>query len=174
LETSAPLLGEAPDPELVNEIQDRILGYEGVLGLHDLVVHSYGPSRIFASVHIEVDAHGDMIASHNMIDAIERSIAETMKIQIVAHMDPLDTQDPLTVQVKSKLFEAISSLEGIIGLHDLRVVSEYPHHNVIFDVVIGSECKMEEEELKKLFDSQLKELSPNFFSVITVDRSYSN
>lgn len=174
LETSAPLLGEAPDPKLVEEIQNRILLYEGVLGIHDLVVHNYGPSRIFASVHIEVDAHADLIASHDMIDSIERSIAETMKIQMVAHMDPLDTRDPLTAMVKEKLTDVIISVEGIVGIHDLRVVSGYSQQKVIFDVVVGPECNMKESEIKKLLDNQVKELSPNYYTVITVDRNYSN
>lgn len=174
LETSAPLLGEAPDPKLVEEIQNRILLYEGVLGIHDLVVHNYGPSRIFASVHIEVDAHADLIASHDMIDSIERSIAETMKIQMVAHMDPLDTRDPLTAMVIEKLTDVISSVEGIVSIHDLRVVSGYSQQKVIFDVVVGPECNMKESEIKRLLDNQVKELSPNYYTVITVDRNYSN
>lgn len=173
LETSTPLLGEAPDPELVREIHDRVLQYHGVLGIHDLVVHNYGPGRIFASVHIEVDAHGDLIASHDMIDNIERAIGKDLKIQLVVHMDPLDLKDPIRGEVSELLQNTIRSIEGVVGIHDLRIITGYTHHNIIFDVVVSPECPLKEGELKKLLDSKVKELSPAYYSVITVDRSYT-
>jgi divalent metal cation (Fe/Co/Zn/Cd) transporter len=172
-ETSTPLLGGAPDPEMVKKIQDLILGFDGIIGIHDLVVHNYGPGRIFASVHIEVDAHGDLIASHDLIDNIERIISHKLGIQIVAHMDPLDTKDPLTAEIHKQLKEIISPIDGILDYHDLRVVAGYTHNNIIFDVVLSSDCKIKEAELKKLLDQKIKALSPSYFTVITVDRSYT-
>jgi cation diffusion facilitator family transporter len=173
LETASPLMGTAPDPELVEEIRKRILSHKEVIGIHDLVVHNYGPGRTFASVHIEVDGKGDLIASHDAIDNIERAVAHDLKIQMVAHMDPLDIRDPLTIKVREDLDRIIASLDGVREIHDLRVVAGYTHQNIVFDVLVGTECDMKESELKKLLDQKLKEISPQYFSVITIDRSYS-
>ncbi|MGI6733539.1 MAG: cation diffusion facilitator family transporter [Anaerovoracaceae bacterium] len=172
LETSSPLLGNPPDQELVDAIRERILAYEDVLGIHDLMVHNYGPGRIFASVHIEVSAHGDLIAGHDMVDDIEREISKELKIHLVAHMDPLDTEDPLTAKLNTYLNEVIDSLCGVTEIHDLRVVAGYSHQNIIFDVVVDSDCPYTDSQLKKLLDQKIKELSPTYFSVITVDRNY--
>lgn len=172
LETSSPLLGNPPDPELVNAIRERILAYEGVLGIHDLIVHNYGPGRIFATVHVEVSAHGDLIASHDMVDDIEREISEELKIRLVAHMDPLDTEDPLTAELNTRINEIITALPGIIEIHDLRVVAGYSHHKIIFDVVVDPHCSYTDSELKKLLNQKIKELSSTYYSVITVDRNY--
>ena len=172
LETSSPLLGNPPDPELVNAIRERILAYEGVLGIHDLIVHNYGPGRIFATVHVEVSAHGDLIASHDMVDDIEREISEELKIHLVAHMDPLNTKDPLTAELNTRINEIIAALPGIIEIHDLRVVAGYSHHKIIFDVVVDPHCPYTDSELKKLLNQKIKELSSTYYSVITVDRNY--
>ena len=172
LETSSPLLGNPPDPELVNAIRERILAYEGVLGIHDLIVHNYGPGRIFATVHVEVSAHGDLIASHDIVDDIEREISEELKIRLVAHMDPLDTEDPLTAELNTRINEIITALPGIIEIHDLRVVAGYSHHKIIFDVVVDPHCPYTDSELKKLLNQKIKELSSTYYSVITVDRNY--
>ncbi|HVI40142.1 MAG TPA: cation diffusion facilitator family transporter, partial [Anaerovoracaceae bacterium] len=131
-EASSPLLGNAPDPELVKEIEERIDSHQGVLGIHDLVVHDYGPGRIFASVHVEVDAYGDLIQSHDMIDNIERTICEDLKLHLVVHMDPLETRDPLTQDLNEKISGILTNLNGIIGFHDLRIVRGYTHSNIIF------------------------------------------
>lgn len=172
LETSSPLLGNPPDPELVNAIRERILAYEGVLGIHDLIVHNYGPGRIFATVHVEVSAHGDLIASHDMVDDIEREISEELKIHLVAHMDPLNTKDPLTAELNTRINEIIAALPGIIEIHDFRVVAGYSHHKIIFDVVVDPHCPYTDSELKKLLNQKIKELSSTYYSVITVDRNY--
>lgn len=172
-ETSTPLLGGAPDPELVAEIESRILACDGVIGIHDLVVHNYGAGRTFASVHIEVDAHGDLIASHDMIDNIERTIVGDLKIELVAHMDPLDTKDPLTAEINEALSEIICSIDGIISYHDLRVVTGYTHQNIVFDVLVSPDLSMGEGELKKLLSKKVRELSPNYFTVVTIDKSYT-
>ena len=171
-ETSTPLLGGIPDPELVAEIQKRILSYKGVVGIHDLVVHSYGARRTFATVHIEVDAYGDLIASHDMVDIIERTISRDLKIELVAHMDPLETRDPLTAEINQKVEEVIAPIEGVIGHHDLRIVAGYTNQKIVFDLVVDHVCTMKESELKKRLDQGIKELSPNYFTVITIDRCY--
>lgn len=171
-ETSTPLLGGIPDPELVAEIQKRILSYKGVVGIHDLVVHNYGARRIFATVHIEVDAYGDLIASHDMVDIIERTISQDLKIDLVAHMDPLETRDPLTAEINRRVEELIAPIEGVIGYHDLRVVAGYTNQKIVFDLVVDQVCTMKESELKKRLDQGIKKNYPNFFTVITIDRCY--
>jgi len=171
-ETAAPLLGNPPDKELVDEIRKRVLTYEGVLGIHDLIVHNYGPGRTFATLHIEVDAHGDLIASHDMVDSIEREIAEDRQLQLVAHMDPLDTRDPLTAELNVRLGEAISAIPGIAEIHDLRVVAGYSQHKVIFDVVADPVCDYSDAELKNILQQKVGEISPYCYCVITIDRNY--
>lgn len=171
-ETSSPLLGKAPDPELVNEIETRICSEKGVLGIHDLVVHDYGPGRIFASVHVEVDAHGDLIQSHDMIDNIERSISEDLKLHLVIHMDPLETQDPLTNKLKEKLDGILADLEGVIGFHDLRVVAGYTHSNIVFDIVITPECRLTESYIRSYVQEKLQLLDKTYYVVVNFDKSY--
>lgn len=172
-ETSSPLLGEAPDPLLIKEIQEKIEAYEGVYGLHDLVVHDYGPGRIFASVHIEVDAHGDLIASHDLIDNIERAVCQELRLHLVAHMDPVDTKDPLTLELKKKINEFISPIDGILSLHDLRIVVGYTHTNIIFDLVLSPDCKLSHAQIRQSIEASLQEFNPNYFVVITFDMSFS-
>ncbi len=171
-ETASPLLGKAPDPELVNEIQERICSEQGVLGIHDLVVHDYGPGRIFASVHVEVDAYGDLIQSHDMIDNIERTISGDLKIHLVIHMDPLETQDPLTMKLNEKISNLLSNLDGVVGFHDLRVVAGYTHSNVVFDIVISPECPLKECNIKSYIEEQLQLMDRTYYVVINFDKSY--
>ncbi len=173
-ETSGPLLGQAPDPELVQEIQEKIRSYKGVLGLHDLAVHNYGPGKIFASVHIEVDAQDDFIVCHDMIDNIEREASRDMNLHLVAHIDPVDTKDPMTILMKNKLNEIIGPIVGIKGMHDLRIVPGVTHSNVIFDLVLTPSCTLSEKEIKELIEKSLKEIKENIFLVITFDMDYSN
>ncbi len=173
-ETSGPLLGQAPDPELVKEIQERIQSYGGVLGLHDLAVHNYGPGKIFASVHIEVDAHDDFIASHDLIDNIERELSRQMNLHLVVHMDPVDTKDPTTILLKNRINEIIKPIEGIQGMHDLRIVPGVTHSNIIFDLVLTPNCPLNEKELSDILERKVKEIDESFYLVITFDREYSN
>ncbi|WP_027399437.1 cation diffusion facilitator family transporter [Anaerovorax odorimutans] len=171
-ETSSPLLGQAPDSELVNEIEKRINSYDEVLGIHDLAVHDYGPGRIFASVHVEVDAYGDLIASHDIIDNIEKSVNKDLKINLVAHMDPVDTKDPLVFELKEKIKNIIEPIVGVLDIHDLRIVSGYTHTNIVFDVVISSKCKLTQLELKETLEKKIKDINPKYFAVITFDKYY--
>ena len=171
-ETTSPLLGKAPDPGLVREIEDRICSEEGVLGIHDLVVHDYGPGRIFASVHIEVDAHDDLIKSHDMIDNIERTIGKDLKLDLVVHMDPLETHDPLTIELNEKVNKILSQLDGVVGFHDLRVVAGYTHSNIVFDIVISPECKLKESHIKNYVEEQLQLLDKTYYVVVNFDKSY--
>ncbi|MBN7773285.1 cation diffusion facilitator family transporter [Clostridium aminobutyricum] len=172
-ETASPLLGEAPDPALVEAIFEGVKSREGVLGIHDLVVHSYGPGRTFASIHIEVDADGDLMEIHDMIDNIEKELSDALHIHLVAHMDPVKTNDPIIAELHTVIEAALDSLDGVIGMHDLRVIPGTTHTNIIFDAVISSECKIEESEIKGIVNRRIKEINQTYFAIITFDKAYS-
>lgn len=172
-ETSSPLLGEAPDAHLVSAITETVMREPGVLGIHDLMVHNYGPGKIFASIHIEVDADGDLMKSHDMIDNIERIVKETLHIEFVAHMDPVKTNDPLINKLRSVIGDAFAPLKGVESIHDFRIVPGPTHTNLIFDVVLSAGCSYTEKEIKELADKAAKSVDEKFFTVITFDKAYT-
>ncbi len=172
-ETSSPLLGEAPDEEIVKAIADTVESYPGVLGIHDLMVHNYGPGKIFASIHIEVDANGDLMESHDMIDVIERHVKDSLKIEFVAHMDPVYTNDPLIIQMRDVIEKALDPLEGVESIHDFRIVPGPTHTNIIFDAVITTRCNLTEKEIVATADAAVKSIDEKYFVVITFDRAYT-
>jgi len=172
-ETSSPLLGEHPDPELVDQIAQKAQSFEGVLGLHDLVVHNYGPRKIFASLHIEVDADADLMESHDLIDDIERTLSQSLNIHLVVHMDPIRVNDPLIDELHQTILGLIKLLPGVSGMHDLRIVPGYTHTNVIFDLVLLPECRLKEHEIKEFIQKGIQEVNPTYFLSITFDKSYT-
>ncbi|MGF6375958.1 cation diffusion facilitator family transporter [Clostridiales Family XIII bacterium PM5-7] len=171
-ETINPLLGEAPDQEIVDTIFQLAEAHEGVLGIHDLVVHNYGPGKVFASIHIEVDADGDLMQSHDMVDNIEREIASKMNIAITAHLDPTRFNDPVVIKMKEVAEQVAESIEGISNVHDLRVVAGHTHTNIIFDVVMSTECSFSKKEIHQKFDEAAKAIDANYYTVINFDQSY--
>ena len=173
-ETMSPLLGEAPDPELVNAISDMALSYDGVLGIHDLVVHNYGPGRIFASIHIEVDAEADMMESHDMIDNIERETAKKLHIEITGHLDPVRTNDPVVKKMVQLTSEVAAQIDGVSNIHDLRIVTGPTHTNVIFDTVVASNCTLSLKEIHEAFQKAVKTEGDNYFVVINFDKPYTS
>ncbi len=171
-ETVSPLLGEAPNPEMVAAIEKIANSYDGVLGLHDLAVHNYGPGKVFASLHVEVDAAVDVMVSHDMIDNIEHQIARQLNIHCTVHMDPINLDDPNREPLKRILMETIASLEGVCNFHDLRIVPGPTHTNVVFDVAVSPECKLSNEELSKKLSDAVTDYNPDFHAVIEFDRAY--
>ncbi|MEF9922372.1 MAG: cation diffusion facilitator family transporter [Anaerovoracaceae bacterium] len=171
-ETMSPLLGEAPDPELVNQISDMAMSFDGVLGIHDLVVHNYGPGKTFASIHIEVDADGDLLTTHDTIDNIERKITNQLKVIITAHLDPLKLNDPIRENLLKVVTETVENIDGVYGVHDLRVVPGPTHTNVIFDVLIDSSCPITQKEVCHLIQKAIRKEEPTFYVVINFDKSY--
>ena len=171
-ETISPLLGEAPDDEIVQQIHEMALKYDGVLGIHDLVVHNYGPGKVFASIHIEVDAAVDVMDSHDMVDLIEKDIASSLNIVITAHMDPIDTKNPNREPLAHIIVKTIADTEGVLSYHDLRIVPGKTHTNVIFDLVLSPECRTCRNELKDLFARKIAEYDPNYLCVIDFDINY--
>jgi cation diffusion facilitator family transporter len=173
LETADPLLGKAPDPKLVAAIGRRILECEGVIGMHDLVLHDYGPGRVLASVHVEVDSRDDFLSCHDVIDRLEREVGDDFNLSLVIHMDPVDTTDPLTAQMRERMDLFAKTTEGVVGIHDLRIVKGRSRKNIIFDAVLSPECKLSGEDLTALFETEIRSVDPSCFAVINFDVDYS-
>ena len=171
-ETVSPLLGEAPDSELVKQIAQIAKSHEGVLDIHDLTVHNYGPGKIFASIHIEVDAAVDVMLSHDLVDNIEHEIAEKLNIIVTAHLDPVDLTAPHRAEIMKIINKTIAPMEGVLNMHDLRMVSGPTHTNVIFDIVLDQNCRISEEEIKSEIEKAIHEYYPNFFTVVDFDKNY--
>ena len=171
-ETISPLLGESPDEELVNEIRQLALAPEDVLGVHDLVVHNYGPGKIFASIHIEVDADADLMESHDMIDGIEMEASRKLNLMLTCHLDPIKLNDPLVNQMMSLTAEIVGETKGITNAHDLRVVPGVTHTNIIFDIVMEHGCEYSEEEILGIFERRIKAVDEKCCVVINFDKSY--
>ena len=171
-ETSNPLLGEAPDRKLVDDIYHTIDSYDGILGIHDLNVHSYGPGRCFATVHCEVPAERDVLLSHDIIDNIERDFMEKKGIHLVIHMDPVAMDDPRTNELKGQVRQLLEALSPEIGMHDFRVVWGPTHANLVFDVCVSFEFPMKDEELVEAISQKVRDLPGNCYPVITVDHDY--
>lgn len=172
METSDPLLGIAPSKELVDGVYQKILSYEGVLGLHDLSVHNYGPGRCFASVHCEVPAEQDVMVSHDIIDNIERDFLQDMNIHLVIHMDPVVTDDERTNTLKQQVVRKLQTLSAEIDMHDFRVVWGNTHTNLIFDVCVPFGFQWNDNELLQRVEETIKELDAHYFTVVTVDHDY--
>lgn len=172
-DTITPLLGTRPDPELVREIKRLILQYDGIVGVHDLLVHDYGPGRIFASVHAEVPLENDVLYSHDIIDNAEREIAKRLNIHIVIHMDPIQTGSPELDALRMQVVKKMQEIDPRFSIHDFRMVSGHTHSNLIFDVLIPIDYPDKEETVAAQAQEKLRELDPTFEGVITVDRDFT-
>ena len=166
------LIGEAPDPELVHNIVDMIMAHPAILGVHDMMIHNYGPNKIFASAHVEVDSSKDIFETHDHIDNIEREVKENMNIDLVLHMDPVKVNDPETELYRAKVVEAIHQIDPKWGFHDFRIVSGPTHVNLVFDLVIPFEEKNTQEEIEAML---LKHIQSNkkIYLVLTIDHPYA-
>ena len=134
-DTVSPLLGQAPDREFVSQISDIVTAHEEILGLHDLIVHNYGPGRILISLHAEVPAEGNFLALHDKIDTIEHELRNVLNCHAVIHMDPVCTKDEETSRLKAQVKSYLEEISATLGMHDFRVVAGPTHTNLIFDVV---------------------------------------
>ncbi len=174
IETANPLLGNAPDRELVEAIQQKILVYDGVIGLHDLVIHSYGADRCFASVHVEVPAKQDIMLSHDIIDNIEYDFLKDMNIHLVIHLDPIVTDDERVNQLKAQLTHILQNVSLELSMHDFRVVFGNTHSNLLFDIEVPISFPMTDRELCHLMNQKVKEIDKTYNTVITIDRNYTS
>ncbi len=166
------LIGEAPDPELVHNIVDRIMAHPAILGVHDMMLHNYGPNKIFASAHVEVDSSKDIFETHDHIDNIEREVKENMNIDLVLHMDPVKVNDPETELYRAKVVKAIHQIDPKWGFHDFRIVSGPTHVNLVFDLVIPFEEKYTQEEIEAMLLKHI-ESDKKIYFVLTIDHPYA-
>lgn len=173
-DTISPLLGQPPEPEFVKRIEEIIMEYkdQGVIGIHDLVVHNYGPGRVMLSVHVEVPSTGDILVLHDMIDLIEHRLGNELGCSAVIHMDPICLDDEKTNEMKQKVAGIVSGMEGNVSFHDFRIVQGPTHTNLIFDVVVPFDYKMTDSEVMKYLQDKISELDENYFAVIEVDKAY--
>ena len=171
-DTINPLLGTPPTKELVESIEALVLSYPDVLGIHDLLVHDYGPGRRMVSLHAEVDAGGDILFLHDEIDNIERHLQSELHCQAVIHMDPVVTDDKEVFDVKQSVTKLVHAIDPAITLHDFRMVTGPTHTNVIFDVVVPFSYPLSDEALVQAIREKVQTLDGNYFAVVTVDKSY--
>lgn len=171
-DTVNPLLGQAPDPELVAHIRSKIMSYPGVLGTHDLMVHDYGPGRQFASAHVEMAAETDPMESHDTLDNIEQAFKDDDGLIVTLHYDPIVTNDPHVVDMRNKIDAMAKSIDGEASIHDLRCVPGPTHTNVIFDCLHPAECALSPSEFKRKLGDMVVEEYPDAVPKITVDEDY--
>lgn len=172
-ETLNPLLGQPPEPELVAQIEELVMSYPQVRGVHDLIVHDYGPGRRMISLHAEVPAESDILVMHDAIDNIEGELRRRLQCDAVIHMDPIVTTDESVLKLKEKTIDFVKTIDARITMHDFRVVTGPTHTNLIFDVVIPYDMQMTDDEVTDVVNAGVKRtLGDNYFCVIQVDKAY--
>lgn len=175
-DTLGPLLGQAPEPEFIQKIQRIVMESNIVTGIHDLIIHDYGPGRQMISLHAEVPVNVDILAAHDTIDNLERELKEQLGCDAVIHMDPIATDDELTTKLKAKVMIFAEEIAPEIGIHDFRVVTGDTHTNIIFDAVVP--FNLEAEDVKSQLGSRIEAMQPEddstdrYYAVINIDRPY--
>lgn len=172
IETSNPLIGTTPDKEFIDIIINDVLAYEGVLGVHDIIAHSYGPTKIFLSVHVEVDANVNVLDSHDLIDNIENEIKEKHHVFIVIHMDPIVTDSEEVNDLKSKTVTILHNINTSLSLHDFRVVFGKTHTNILFDILLPYKLNIKEDEIITLVTDEIKKINQTYNVIIKIDREF--
>ena len=173
-DTIDPLLGKNPDPEFVESIKNIVMSHDNVVGIHDMVVHDYGPGRVMVSLHAEVPGDGDIFELHDAIDHIERELTEELGCSAVIHMDPIETNNEIVKALKAKISEGVILLIEGASIHDFRMVQGPTHTNVIFDVVVPYSVKYSDEEVKEKVCRMVQLIDNTYFAVINIDRLYIN
>ena len=173
IETSSPLLGVPPEESTVKALTEKILSYEGVIGVHDMIIHSYGANRIFCSAHVEVPAETDVMTSHDLIDNIEEDVFAEMSIQLVIHLDPVTTGNARIDGMKKTLTEILNTLSEGLHFHDFRAVFGITHDNIIFDIVLPMEFRMSDGEVIERVTSDFAKSYPKAICKIRIDRDFN-
>ncbi|ENK1244958.1 cation diffusion facilitator family transporter [Clostridium sporogenes] len=174
-ETLSPILGEAPDSKLVNEIIDNIMRNDLIMGVHDLIIHNYGPRRYMASIHAEVPSNESIVKIHEVIDKAENEISKKLDLLLVIHMDPINVDNKEIAYTRKEVVKILEEFSIIKSMHDFRMVGEDEYKNLIFDIVIDHSFKLTSElenQLKKDIDNCIKKLHPKYNTVITIDRDF--
>lgn len=172
IDTLSPLLGQAPDPELVKGIEETVMAHPEVKGIHDLIVHNYGPGRMYVSLHAEVDGKGDMFVLHDAIDLAEHELAEKYNCLPTIHMDPIDIGNFELEEKREKILQTVRSIYPGASIHDLRMVPGPTHTNLVFDVLLSHDEKDDDETARIKITAAVDELWEGYFAAIDVDRSF--
>ena len=171
ISTADPLLGQAPEGELVQTITEKMLSYPGIIGMHDLAVHNYGVGRCFASAHCEVDAKNDILVSHDLIDNIERDFSRDLGIHMVIHLDPVIVGDARTDALHRKVQSLVTALYPTVTIHDFRVIWGVTHSNIVFDAAVPFAVKDSDAVITQKLEAEIQKLDPDYRTVVTIDRS---
>ncbi len=166
------ILGTPPSKELVDELKKFIMSHDGIIGMHDLVIHSYGATRTFASVHVEVPSTIDILKAHDTIDLIEREVQKRFGIQLVIHLDPLVVNDERVDELHSLVTAYCREIDPALSIHDFRVVDGPTHTNLIFDLVVPFGFKFSEKQTKEMLKEKIQSENENYYAVITAESSY--
>lgn len=171
-DTLSPLLGQPPEEELINQIRDIALSHSEIVGIHDLVVHDYGPGRLMISFHGEVPGDGNIFELHDVIDQAEKELKEKLGCDAVIHMDPIATNDDEVKSVRQCVAELVKEINGDLSIHDFRMVKGPTHTNLIFDVVVPFQLKLSDREVAEEITRRVREKWENYYAVIEIDHSY--
>lgn len=171
-ETISPLLGQPPEPEFVENIEKMVLAHPEILGIHDLIVHDYGPGRCFISLHAEVPADGDILELHDVVDSAEKELNSCMSCLATIHMDPIVQDDGITAETRARVAAIVSLIDPGITIHDFRMVSGPTHTNVIFDAMVPYSCPLSDKEIANRIRTGVRALDGNYFAVVEVEKSY--
>lgn len=170
-ETLSKLIGQAPDEQTVNFIKQKVLSHEGVLGIHDVAVYSYGPNKYFASVHVEVDASVDVLLSHELVDDIERKFANETNIILTGHLDPIVTNDEEVNGLREKTIGFVKKIDDRLTIHDFRMVRGERHTNVLFDVAVPFDVTLSHQEIRKIIESEITACNDKYRCIITIEHT---
>ena len=171
-DTVSPLLGQAPDPEFVQQVADIVTAHPEVVGIHDLVVHDYGPGRVMVSLHAEVRGDGNIFDLHDAIDTAETELKEQLGCIATIHMDPIEADNTEVSQMRAAVAEKLKELDDVISIHDFRMVPGPTHTNLIFDAVVPADYKKSDEELAASIRQQIHQTWPDRYAVVSIDHSY--
>ena len=169
-DTKNSILGSAPDPEVVFSILAVTKEYPEILGIHDVMIHNYGPGNTIATFHAEVDGAVDVFKTHDVVDNLEKRLHSDLGVRATVHMDPVVTDDEKVSALRVKVLAVVREIDERFGIHDFRFVEGTTHTNLIFDVTVPFEIKDSDTEIKEKVSSKISELDPNYFTVLTVDR----
>ena len=172
-ETINPLLGQPPEPEFVKRIEEIVSSEKEIIGIHDLIVHNYGPGRVMISLHAEVPADGDILALHDLIDNVEHRLKTELHCSAVIHMDPVCTKDEQTLELKQVVMDIVKEIDEVITIHDFRVVTGPTHTNLIFDIVVPFGFPKSDVDLTNEIQNKLWKFNPVYFAVIEIDKAYT-
>lgn len=171
-DTIAPLLGQPPEQDFVDEIERTVMAHELVRGIHDLVVHDYGPGRVMLTLHAEVPADHNIMDIHDEIDLIEVELREKLGCEATIHMDPIDMNDTTVMETRKKVAQLVTLIDEQITIHDFRMVTGPTHTNVIFDAVVPFAFRLSDKEVEERIKDAVRALDGNYFAVIQIDKSY--